>query len=146
MAIATILFWSNNCKSHGVPNVFYSYLISVSKNQVIGSQDKIVKITPMTIDTPKPVKEGAIIIRNIEENDALEATFRIIEKMDCLQGLNKYRSIVESTEKNQIPETVISFKENWLNSVPYNRTINYHIYLKVVLGNRKLHLSIIQVI
>ena len=112
MAIATILFWSNNCKSHGVPNVFYSYLISVSKNQVIGSQDKIVKITPMTIDTPKPVKEGAIIIRNIDENDALEATFRIIEKMDCLQGLNKHRSIAKSTVKNQIPETVISFREN----------------------------------
>ncbi|MEJ2193536.1 MAG: hypothetical protein P8X73_01595 [Ignavibacteriaceae bacterium] len=112
MAIATILFWSNNCKSHGVPNEFYSYLISVSKNQVIGSQDKIVKITPMTIDTPKPVKEGAIIIRNIDENDALEATFRLIEKMDCLQGLNKHRTIAESSVKNQIHERVISFREN----------------------------------
>ena len=112
MAIATILFWGNRFKSHGVPNEYYSYLISVSKNQVIGSQDKIVTITPMTIDTPKPIKEGAIIVRNTDENEALEATFRLIEKMDCLQGLNKHRTIAESTLKNQVPEQVISFRDN----------------------------------
>jgi len=111
MAIATILFWGNSFKSHGVPNEFYSYLISVSKNQVIGSNDKIVKITPMTLDTPKPVKDGAIIIRNADENDALEATFRHIEKMECLQGLNKHRSIADNTLRNEVPSHVISFKE-----------------------------------
>jgi len=111
MAIATILFWGNSFKSHGVPNEYYSYLISVSKNQVIGSHDKIVKITPMTDETPKPEKEGAIIIRNADESDALEATFRFIEKMDCLQGLNKHRSIADSTMRNEVPAQVISFKE-----------------------------------
>jgi len=111
MAIATILFWGDSFKTHGVPNKYYSYLISVSRNQVIGSRDKIVKITPMTEDTPKPLKEGAIIVRKADANEALDAAFKLLENMECLRGLNKHRSIAENKLINEVPEQVISFRE-----------------------------------
>ena len=57
MALATVTFWGDNISSYGVPKTLYTYLISVSVNQAIGDRDKIVKITPLSEGTPKPVRE-----------------------------------------------------------------------------------------
>ena len=111
MAIATLLFWGDSFKSHGLPNQFFSYLISVSRNQVIGYHDKIVKITPMTEDTPKPLKEGAMVVRNADADQALDAAFRLLEGMECLKGLNKHRSIADNSLIKVAAEKAISFKE-----------------------------------
>jgi hypothetical protein len=112
MAIATLFIWDNSIKSHGIPNRFHSYFISVSTNQVIGTGDKVIKIIPMTEDTPKPEKEGPIIIRNDNKNEALNAVFKHLEDMECFRGLKKHRCIVEDDLINSVPVQRISFKEN----------------------------------
>ena len=112
MVIATLFIWDNSTVSHGMPSRFHSYFISVSTNQVIGSGDKIIKIIPMTEDTPKPEREGPIIIRNDNKNEALDAAFKYLENMECFRGLKKHRCIVENDLNNRVPEREISFKEN----------------------------------
>jgi hypothetical protein len=112
MAFATLFIWDNSFTSHGIPNTFHSYLISVSANQVIGAGDKIIKIIPMTKDTPKPEKEGAIIVRKANKNEALDAAFKLLENMECFRGFNKHRCIVENDLIENVPEQSISFKEN----------------------------------
>ena len=112
MVIATLFIWDSSITPHGIPKRFYSYLISVSRNQVIGAGDKIIQVLPMTEDTPKPKKEGPIIIRNDEKNDALDSVFKYIEDMECFQGLNKHRCIVENDLFSSAPAQKISFKEN----------------------------------
>ena len=112
MVIATLFIWDNRIVSHGIPNRFHSYFISVSTNQVIGTADKIIKIVPMTQDTPKPEKEGPIIIRNDNKNEALDAVFKYLEDMECFSGLKKHRCIVENDLNNKVSVQEISFKEN----------------------------------
>jgi hypothetical protein len=96
MAIATLFIWDNHINSHGIPNEYHSYLISVSVNQVIGAGDKIIKIIPMTKDSPKPEKEGAIIVRKANQEEAFNAAFKLLEDMECFRGLNTHRCIVET--------------------------------------------------
>ena len=111
MAIATLFIWDNSFSSYNMPNTFYSYLISVSVNQVIGAGDKIIKIKPMTKETPKPEREGAIIVRKVNENEALNIAFKLLEDMECFRGLNKHRSIMENDLIDFVPEQSMSFKE-----------------------------------
>lgn len=112
MTIATLFIWDNGHAPYGIPNRFHSYLISVSRNQVMGTGDKIIQIIPMTEDTPKPKKEGPIIMRNDNKNEILNSVFKYLEDMECFQGLNKHRCIVENDLFNSVPVQRISFKEN----------------------------------
>ena len=113
MVIATLFIWDNSFTSHGIPNRFHSYLISVSTNQVIGNDDKIIKIIPITKDTPKLEKEGAIIMKEINKDEALNAVFKYLEDMECFRGLKKHRFIVEDDLINSVPAQSISFKANY---------------------------------
>ena len=112
MVIATLFIWDNSIAAHGIPKRYYSYLITVSRNQVLGGADKIVQIIPMTEDTPKPEKEGLVIVRNDAKNETLNSVFKYLEEMECFQGLNKHRCIVENDLFNRPPAQKISFKEN----------------------------------
>jgi hypothetical protein len=112
MVMATLFIWDNSITSHGIPNRFHSYLISVSRNQAIGASDKIIQIIPMTEDTPMPKKEGPIIIKNDNKNEAMNSVFKYLEDMECFRGLNKHRCIVENDLFNSVPVQRISFKEN----------------------------------
>jgi hypothetical protein len=95
MALATVTFFGDHTSSYGVPKTLYSYLISVSVNQAIGDRDKIVKITPLSEGTPKPVRELPFIIKNSDWKKAILEAFFVLEGMDCLKGLRNHKSIVQ---------------------------------------------------
>ena len=46
--------------SHGIPQTFYTYLISVYVNQAIGVRDKIVKIIPLTEGYSKTCERSSV--------------------------------------------------------------------------------------
>jgi len=102
MALATVTFWGDNINSYGVPKILYTYLISVSVNQVIGDRDKIVKIIPLTEETPKPVRELPFIIKNSDWKKAIIEAFVVLEGMECLKGLRNHKSIFELEKQNQL--------------------------------------------
>lgn len=95
MALATVTFWGNGNNSYGVPNTLYTYLISVSVNQVLGNRDKIVKIVALSEATPKPSKELPFIVKNSDDKRAIFEAFNILEGMESLKGLKNHKSLVE---------------------------------------------------
>jgi hypothetical protein len=96
MALATVSFWGENTNSHGIPQTFYTYLISVYINQAIGLRDKIVKIVPLTEETPKPERDLPFMVKNSDAKNAFMEAFKVLEAMDSLKGLKSQKSIVES--------------------------------------------------
>jgi len=96
MALATVSFWGENTNSHGIPQTFYTYLVSVYVNQAIGLRDKIVKIVPLTEDTPKPERDLPFMVKNSDAKNAFMEAFKVLEDMDSLKGLKSQKSIVES--------------------------------------------------
>jgi len=96
MALATVTFWGENTNSHGIPQTFYTYLISVYVNQAIGMRDKIVKIVPLTEDTPKPARDLPFMVKNSDAKNAFIEAFKVLDTMDCLKGLKSQKSIVET--------------------------------------------------
>lgn len=95
MALATVTFWGNGNNSYGVPNTLYTYLISVSVNQVLGHRDKIVKIVALSGDAPKPSKELPFIVKNSDDKKAIFEACNILEGMESLKGLKNHKSLVE---------------------------------------------------
>jgi hypothetical protein len=96
MALATVSFWGESTNSHGIPQTFYTYLISVYVNQAIGARDKIVKIVPLTEETPKPERDLPFMVKNSDAKNAFMEAFKVLEAMDSLKGLKSQKSIVES--------------------------------------------------
>jgi len=95
MALATMTFWGNGINSYGVPHTFYTYLISVTVNQVIGHRDKIVKIVPLSEDAPKPSRDLPFIVKNSDDKKAIFEAFTVLEGMESLKGLKNHKSFVE---------------------------------------------------
>lgn len=95
MALATVTFWGDNTNSHGIPQTFYTYLVSVYVNQAIGVRDKIVKIVPLTEDTPKPARELPFMVKNSDAKNAFIEAFRVLDTMESLKGLKSHKSVVE---------------------------------------------------
>jgi hypothetical protein len=96
MALATVTFWGENTNSHGIPQTFYTYLISVYINQAIGMRDKIVKIVPLTDDTPRPARDLPFMVKNSDAKNAFIEAFKVLDAMDSLKGLKSQKSIVET--------------------------------------------------
>lgn len=95
MALGTIVFWGESIEQYGIPKTLYSYLITVSVNQVIGDRDKIVKITPLTENTPNPSKEYPFIIKNSDSKNAITTAFNLLKDMSSMQGMNNQYTITE---------------------------------------------------
>ncbi|NWG27411.1 MAG: hypothetical protein HXY48_02620 [Ignavibacteriaceae bacterium] len=95
MALATVTFWGENTNSHGIPQTFYTYLISVYVNQAIGMRDKIVKIVPLTEETPKPARELPFMVKNSDAKNAFIEAFKVLDTMESLKGLKSHKSVVE---------------------------------------------------
>lgn len=95
MALATVTFWGDSTNSHGIPQTFYTYLVSVYVNQAIGVRDKIVKIVPLTEDTPKPARELPFMVKNSDAKNAFIEAFRVLDTMESLKGLKSHKSVVE---------------------------------------------------
>jgi hypothetical protein len=102
MAFATVTFWGEGINTYGVPNTLYTYLISVSVNQVLGHRDKIVKIVPISEGAPKPLKDLPFIVKNSDEKKAFFEGFGVLEKMECLKGLKNHKSMVELEKQTSI--------------------------------------------
>jgi hypothetical protein len=102
MALATVTFWGDDISSYGVPKTLYTYLISVSVNQALGNRDKIVKIVPLSEDSPKPVRELPFIIKNSDWKKAIFEAFSVLEGMDCFKGLRNHKSIVELEKQSSL--------------------------------------------
>ena len=96
MALGTIVFWGESIEHYGIPRTLHSYLITVSVNQVIGDKDKIVKITTITQNTPRPYKENPFIIKNSDAKKAITTAFDLLRDMSSMQGLNNQFTITEN--------------------------------------------------
>jgi hypothetical protein len=106
MALATVTFWGENTNSHGIPQTFYTYLVSVYVNQAIGLRDKIVKIVPLTEDTPRPARELPFMVKNSDAKNAFIEAFRVLDAMECLKGLKSQKSIVETEREYSLATAV----------------------------------------
>jgi hypothetical protein len=106
MALATVTFWGEGMNSYGIPRTLYNYLISVSVNDVIGNGDKIVKIIPLSENTPKPVKDFPFIVKNSDSRSAIYEAFCVLEEMESLKGLKIHKSIIEHDKQNGSPITL----------------------------------------
>jgi len=95
MALATVTFWGDSTNSHGIPQTFYTYLVSVYVNQAIGARDKIVKIVPLTEETPRPARDLPFMVKNSDAKNAFIEAFKVLDAMDSLKGLKSQKSIVE---------------------------------------------------
>ena len=102
MALATMTFWGKGLNTYGVPNILYTYLISVSVNDVLGRRDKIVKIVALTEGAPKPSRDYPFIVKNSDEKKAIFEGFGVLEGMECLKGLKKHKSLVEIEKQTSI--------------------------------------------
>lgn len=109
MALATVTFWGEGINTYGIPNTLYTYLISVSTNQIINNNDRIVKIVPLTGDTPKPERELPFIVKNSDANRAINVAFGLLESMECLKGLKNHKSIVELDKQNSLHSAIREF-------------------------------------
>jgi len=96
MALATVTFWGDSTNSHGIPQTFYTYLVSVYVNQAIGVRDKIVKIVALTEETPKPARDLPFMVKNSDAKNAFIEAFKVLDAMDSLKGLKSQKSIVET--------------------------------------------------
>ncbi|HSW55311.1 MAG TPA: hypothetical protein VLH59_09485 [Ignavibacteriaceae bacterium] len=95
MALATVTFWGDSTNSHGIPQTLYTYLVSVYVNQAIGVRDKIVKIVPLTEETPRPARDLPFMVKNSDAKNAFIEAFKVLDAMDSLKGLKSQKSIVE---------------------------------------------------
>ena len=102
MALATMTFWGKGLNTYGVPNILYTYLISVSVNEVLSHRDKIVKIVPLTEGAPKPSRDFPFIVKNSDEKKAIFEGFGVLEGMECLQGLKSHKSVVEIEKQTSL--------------------------------------------
>ncbi len=102
MALATATFWGESLNTHGIPNTVHIYLISVYVNQAIGLRDKIVKIVPLTENTPKPSRELPFIVKSSDAKTAFLEAFAALEEMDCLKGFKCHKSVVENDRKDTL--------------------------------------------
>jgi hypothetical protein len=59
-------------------------------------RDKIVKIVPLTEDTPRPARDLPFMVKNSDAKSAFMEAFKVLETMDCLKGLKSQKSIVET--------------------------------------------------
>ncbi len=109
MALATVTFWGEGINTYGIPNTFYTYLISVSTNQIMNNNDRIVKIVPLTGDTPKPERELPFIIKNSDAKQAIQVAFGLLERMENLKGLKNHKSIVELDKQNSLHSAIREF-------------------------------------
>lgn len=103
MALATITFWGETSNSYGIPTDMHMYLVSVYVNQVIGQNDRIVKIVPLTDTTAKPKNELPFIVRNSTEEEAISKAFNILSEMSILQGLENFKSIIKNKKERLSP-------------------------------------------
>jgi len=102
MAFATVTFWGEGINTYGVPNTLYTYLISVSINEVLGCRDKIVKIVPLSEGAPKPSRDLPFIVKNSDEKKAIIEGIGVLEKMESLKGLKSHKSMVELERQTSI--------------------------------------------
>ena len=102
MAFATVTFWGEGINTYGIPNTLYTYLISVSINQVLSHRDKIVKIVPISEGAPKPSRELPFIVKNSDEKGAILEGIGVLEKMESLKGLKNHKSLVELGKQTSI--------------------------------------------
>lgn len=109
MALATVTFWGGVLNTYGIPNIFYTYLVSVSTNQVINNKDRIVKIIPLTEDTPKPERDLPFIVKNSDAKRAFHEAFGILERMENLKGLKNNKSIMELDQQNSLHSAIREF-------------------------------------
>jgi hypothetical protein len=100
MSLATITFWDENLNAYGIPNTYYSYLVSVFVNQVVGNGDKLIKIVPLTDQSPKPASDRPFILRNSSWDSAISQAFNILNEMPTLQGFKSHKSIIWNKEKS----------------------------------------------
>ena len=100
MTLATVTFWGRGLNTYGIPNTLYTYLISVSANQILGYKDKIVKIVPISEGAPKPTREYPFIVKNSDEQTAIFEAIGVLEEMDCLKGLKSHKSYVDLEKKS----------------------------------------------
>jgi hypothetical protein len=99
MSLATITFWSDTRYGNEIPDILYSYLITITVNQAIGGSNKILRIIPISGNAPKPLKEGPFIIKTASINDALLKAFNILTEINELDGLRSNKNILKSEEK-----------------------------------------------
>ena len=102
MAFATVTFWGEGIDTYGIPNTLYTYLISVSINQVLSHRDKIVKIVPISEGAPKPSRELPFIVKNSDEKTAILEGIGVLEKMESLKGLKNHKSLVDSGKQTSM--------------------------------------------
>ena len=102
MALATVTFWGEGYNTYGIPNKVYTYLVSVYVNHVVGMRDKIVKIIPLTEDTPKPSRDLPFIVKNSDAKTAFLEAFGVLEAMESLKGLKCHKSVVELDKQNSL--------------------------------------------
>jgi hypothetical protein len=107
MSLATITFWNESSDSYGIPNILHSYLVSVFINQVIGSRDKIVKIVPLTENSPRLSSERPFIVKNSTKEQAIAEAFNVLKEMPTLKELESSGVIIKTEEKS--PQLV----SNW---------------------------------
>ena len=99
MSLGTIMFWENNYDKYGVPKSFYGYLISVFVNQVIGNGNKILKIIPLTENSPKPPNNRPFIVMNSEKENAIIEAFKILKNLPELQMLKSNETIITTLQE-----------------------------------------------
>jgi hypothetical protein len=109
MALATVTFWGEGNNTYGIPNTLYTYLISVSTNQIINNKDRIVKIVPLTGDTPKPERDLPFIVKNSDANRAMNVAFGLLESMESLKGLKNHKNILELDKQNNLHSAIREF-------------------------------------
>lgn len=99
MSLATITFWSDTSNAYGIPDILYSYLISITVNQALGGSNKIVRITPISGNVPKSLKEGPFIIKNATIDDALLKAYNILSEINELEGMRSNKNIMKTEGK-----------------------------------------------
>ena len=99
MSLATITFWSDTRYGNEIPDILYSYLITITVNQAIGGGNKIIRIIPISGNAPQPLKEGPFIIKNASINDALLKSFNILSEINELDGLKSNKNILKTEGK-----------------------------------------------
>lgn len=100
MALATITFWEQSFNQHGIPNTFHSYLVSVFVNHIINRGDKIVKIVPLTLDSPKSFSERPFIVKNSTKEMAINEAFNMLKEVPELNELECCKNNLKTEEKS----------------------------------------------
>jgi hypothetical protein len=96
MSLATVTFWGDLANSYGIPDTLHSYLVSVFTNEIFGNRDKIVKIIPLTVNSPKPSQERPFIVRTSTKEQAFSEAINLLKGMTTLKDLHCNINVMKS--------------------------------------------------